>query len=285
MTELSDDLLVAYVDGQLANKQAAAVEKVLDQDDVLAQRVAAFKDAHARLEAAFDAVLAGEELGTMQPAARGPRSLLPQRLAANAALGLIGLMIALALAFAGYGWPVATPRVAEVPEADFEIVGSIPSTWQENAARAQSLLGRATLEVGLESQTNADFAAVQLGQAIGPGFVLPDLSAQGYQFKRAELLRAGAAPLALLLYLGESGPPLSLYAKRGDGETAPLFKQYGLVGSVAWTEGGMSYFLAGEGREETLMPLAEAVRRAVKDAAAPVPAPQPAKAAAAPKKH
>jgi anti-sigma factor RsiW len=36
MTELSDELLVAYVDGQLARTQSRAVEKVLEQDDVIA---------------------------------------------------------------------------------------------------------------------------------------------------------------------------------------------------------------------------------------------------------
>jgi anti-sigma factor RsiW len=41
MTELSDDLLVAYVDGQLARKQSSAVEKVLEQDDVIGRRVVA----------------------------------------------------------------------------------------------------------------------------------------------------------------------------------------------------------------------------------------------------
>jgi anti-sigma factor RsiW len=61
MTELSDELLVAYVDRQLAHKQSRAVEKVLAQDDVIARRVAALKKAHRRLEAAFDALLAGEE--------------------------------------------------------------------------------------------------------------------------------------------------------------------------------------------------------------------------------
>ena len=59
MTELSDDLLVAYVDGRLADKQSGAVARVLEQDDVLARRVRALKSAHGRLEAAFDAILAG----------------------------------------------------------------------------------------------------------------------------------------------------------------------------------------------------------------------------------
>ncbi len=65
MTELSDELLVAYVDGQLARKQTQAIDKVLAQDDVIAKRVRALKRAHGRLEAAFEALLAGEEADAM----------------------------------------------------------------------------------------------------------------------------------------------------------------------------------------------------------------------------
>jgi anti-sigma factor RsiW len=60
MTELSDKLLVAYVDGQLALKQSRAVEKVLEQDAVTAARAKALQEGHRRLEAAFDAILAGK---------------------------------------------------------------------------------------------------------------------------------------------------------------------------------------------------------------------------------
>ena len=60
MTELSDELLVAYVDGQLARAQTKAVEKVLKQDEVIARRVDALKEAHSRFESAFEAILAGE---------------------------------------------------------------------------------------------------------------------------------------------------------------------------------------------------------------------------------
>ncbi|ODA68909.1 hypothetical protein A7A08_00743 [Methyloligella halotolerans] len=60
MTELSDELLVAYVDGQLAKDQNRAIEKVLKQDDVVARRAEALQEAHGRLEFAFESILAGE---------------------------------------------------------------------------------------------------------------------------------------------------------------------------------------------------------------------------------
>lgn len=262
MTELSDELLVAYVDGRLARKQSSAVEKVLEQDDVLAKRVRAFKDAHNRLEAAFDAILAGEEIEVGGPEPGRAGFFVPWVVAAKTALAGIGVACALALLLLGYGWPLSLADFAATSfgAGDPEYTGSIEPPWQETAARAQGLLTRDSLEVGLESQSNLDLVALQLGKAIGPLLKIPALDAHGYRFERGELLRAGDEPLAQLLYLGRSGAPLALFAKKGGAGEAPAFRRYGGVGSVAWAEGGISYLLAGEGDEPALMALAEAIR-------------------------
>jgi anti-sigma factor RsiW len=264
MTELSDELLVAYVDGQLARKQTSAVEKVLEQDDVIAKRVDALKDAHSRLEAAFEAILAGEEAdAAAKPATQAPGLFIAWPTLAKGGIAAAGLVAALILVAAGYGWPLAMPELARHPagEADPDYVGSIKQTWQEEAARAQALLSRASVEVGLESQGNRDLVAFQLAQAISPNLGVPDLAPQGFRFMRAQLLRSSEAPLAQLLYLGTSGAPLALYAKKGEGAAAsPSFKQYGSLGSVAWSQAGITYLLAGEGNEASLMKLANAIR-------------------------
>ena len=249
MTELSDELLVAYVDGQLARKQTSAVDKVLEQDDVIARRVDALKDAHSRLEAAFDAILAGEQADAeAKPVPQGPGLFIPWDTLAKTGLAAAGMAAALMLMVAGYGWPLGLPDFARrsVGTADPDYVGSLPPSWQEEAARAQALLGRASLEVGLDSQGNRDLTAFQLAQAIGPSLALPDLAPQGFTFMRAQLLQVGEEPLAQILYLGSSGAPLALYAKKGEGTFAPSFKRYGGLGSVTWSQGGISYLLAGE---------------------------------------
>ena len=105
MTELSDELLVAYIDGQLARKQTRAVDQVLDQDDVLAARAEALKHAHARLEAAFEAVLAGEEAEiSAVPFTRSGGFWISWRAVSIVAAGA-GVLAALGLAAAVYGWP------------------------------------------------------------------------------------------------------------------------------------------------------------------------------------
>jgi anti-sigma factor RsiW len=260
MTELSDELLVAYVDGQLARTQSSAVEKVLEQDDVIARRVEALKDAHGRLEAAFDAILAGEELQVGKPEPERPGFFVPWATAAKVLTGA-GIAAAFALMIAGYGWPLSMADFARTSfgTGDPEYTGSIEPSWQEVAARAQGLLSRESLEVGVESQGNPDLVALQLGQAIGPGLKLPTLDAQGYRFVRAQLLRAGEEPLAQLLYLGGSGAPLALYAKKGGDSEAPMFKRYGEIGSVTWADRGITYLLAAEADEPALMKLAETI--------------------------
>jgi anti-sigma factor RsiW len=252
MTELSDELLVAYVDGQLARKQTRAVEKVLDQDDVLAARVEALKHAHARLEAAFEAVLAGEEAEVSAASASVQEGLvIPWGVAKTAFAGL-GLAVALALAVAGYGWPLSLPNVFQAaPEA---------AGWQEETVRAQALLSRESLEVGLESEANYDLVAFQLAHILRTGLKFPNLDAQGFRFVRAQALRFGDAPLIQILYLGTKGGPLALYAKKGEASDTLTPGRYGAINTVAWAEDGVSYLLAGEVEDALLMRTATRIK-------------------------
>jgi anti-sigma factor RsiW len=262
MTELSDELLVAYVDGQLGGKQSSAVEKVLAHDDVIARRVKALKKAHRRLEAAFEAILAGEEAdAASHPIPPSPGLLIPWGTVIKGAFAAAGIVVAAVLFIAGFGLPLATPERNASGAADFDHVGSLARDWHEEVARAQALLGRASLEIGLDSQRNRDFIAFQLGRAIGAALAPPDLGAKGYRFTRAQILRFGDEPLAQLLYLGATGAPLALYAKKGGADAAPAVKRYGALAGVAWSQAGVAYFLAGEGDEASLLELAEAIRK------------------------
>ena len=198
MTELSDELLVAYVDGQLARKQSSAVEKVLAQDDVIARRVAALKDAHSRLEAAFEAILAGEEAdAAAQPVPRWPGLFIAvaTRWSRRARRGGHRRRTRPACRRLWLAARRARVRPRSLGAGDPTMSAASPHDWQEEAARAQALLGRASLEIGLDSQGNRDFIAFQLGQAIGPRSTPPDLAPQGFRFVRAQLLQLRRASL------------------------------------------------------------------------------------------
>ena len=263
MTELSDELLVAYVDGQLARKQTRAVDKVLDQDDVIARRAHALRDAHARLEAAFDAILAGDEaeisIHAAPPLAGEP---LPRRKNfPKFALTGMGIAIALGLLVAGYGWPLKMPHfpMLKLGSSTPQAALGAPA-WRGDAARAHAFASRASLEVSPESQANRDLVTLQFASAIAPTLKLPDLQPQGFRFVRAQLLKDGNEPLGLMLYLPKEGPPLGLYAKRGHEAGLPVFKREGNIGAVGWSEAGVSYLLVGEQDEDMLLRLTEKIR-------------------------
>jgi anti-sigma factor RsiW len=128
MTELSDELLIAYVDGQLARKQTRAVEKVLDQDDVLTARVDALKHAHARLEAAFEAILVGEEMDVSTAPLSQEDGVFVSWRTINIASAGLGMVVATALAFVGYGWPLRLP--GQAPEVQIHIPAHTAHTQQ-----------------------------------------------------------------------------------------------------------------------------------------------------------
>lgn len=264
MTELSDELLVAYVDGQLARKQTRAVEQVLDQDDVLAARVDALKHAHARLEAAFEAILAGEEMDVSAVSAPPEEGYFISRRGAKLILAVVGIAAALGLAAAGYGWPLSLPGLGSAPQltppAHQAAAADNLDNWQDEAVRAHALLSRQTLEVGLESQANYDLVAFQLSRILGADPKLPNLEAQGFRFIRAQALHFGGEPLAQVLYLGEQGGPLALYAMKGGGSDVLTQGRSGEIATVRWAEDGFSYLLAGDVDDTLLMRIATRIK-------------------------
>ncbi len=260
MTELSDDLLVAYVDGELARAQSLAVEKVLEQDEVLAARVDALKEAHRRLEAAFDAILAGATGDVMaQVPVLPPRPVKPRgNLLTKVGIAIAGVGLLLAVLVAGYGWPDREERLP------LSSATAVAEDWRHQVLRAQSLLARASVEVSPESQANEDLVQLQLAQALGPAAKLPDLRAEGFKFVRGQLLSFKGRPLAQILYLGAERAPLSLYVTLDEDEAADAglaFRKMSPLGAISWSDGGLSYLLAGEEDEGTLRRLAEAIKR------------------------
>ncbi|MGH6736877.1 MAG: anti-sigma factor family protein [Methyloceanibacter sp.] len=258
MTELSDELLVAYVDGQLARKQTRAVEKVLDQDDVIAARVEALKHAHDRLEAAFEAILAGEEVDVSAASAPPRDGIFIEWRIVKRTLAALGIAAALLLAAIGYGWPLSLQGFSPVSSTATHTLPIL--SWQEEAARAHALLSRASVEVGLEGQGNPDFVRFQLAEILGSDLKLPNLEPQGFRFARAQVLRIGGAPFTQILYLGSEGAPLALYARKGDGAETLSSERYGPINGVTWTEGGTAYLLAGEAEDALLMRIATRVK-------------------------
>jgi len=277
MTELNDELLVAYVDGQLAKDQSKAVERVLEEDQVAAQRVDALRAANAQLETQFEAMLAGEPI----PGVDTDISTRPVKrqlsvlgvLGRSALFTWVGLGSLLGGSAAGYilhdqilPKPVKiiqlpAPPAPPAPEPRVITITPPPATWQDDAARSYALLSRDTFKLSLDAQRNRDLVNFQLGKALRTNFAIPELSKANLTFERAQLLQRDGAPLAQISYLPETGAPVVFFAMAGESKALLLDKkEIDGVAVVGWGEANLSFLLAGDLPQTELRALAKTIQ-------------------------
>jgi len=263
MTELNDELLVAYVDGQLATAQSKAIERVLEEDEVAAERVAALRAANSHLETAFEAMIAGEPIPVpaveSDAGAQGKSSRsFGARILRYGAFAWVGFGCLVAGAASGFilydriaADPFETAAVASPPPALPApaplITGSLPTTWVDDMVRAQTFLSAETFSFGLESEGNIDLTSFQISKTLGANFTVPDLSGQSLTFQRAQMLQREGKPFAQIAYIAETGDPVVLYttARNGDAEAMKLGDMDG-VSFATWTQGDLTLLLAGD---------------------------------------
>lgn len=275
MTELNDELLVAYVDGQLAKDQSKAIERVLQEDEVAAQRVEALRAANVHLENAFDAMLAGEPIPVpieASEAAIGKRSILSaiKRAGIFIWVGFGCLIAGTAAGFILYDRIAADPYVtaasqapvSQAPEPTVIVQAPPPATWADDVVRTHALLSPETFAFGLESEGNIDLASFHLSKALGADFTVPDLGTRGLTFHRAQLLQRDGKPFTQIAYMADTGTPVALYAtaRTGDLQSLTLDEKEG-INLATWSDSDLSFLLAGDLPEERLRALAEVIRQ------------------------
>ena len=274
MTELNDELLVAYVDGQLAKNQSKAIERVLEADQVAARRVEALRAANAQLEAAFEAMLAGEQFslpaaGTAVRADSVPvRRTIARRLLGTGLAIWVGLGCLLGGAAAGFilHEQIAPEPVQSVvaapppPPAEPVIIAPPPATLQDDIATAHALLSRDSFALGLEAQGNTDLVGFQISKALGANLAIPDLSIANLTFQRAQMLQRDGTPLAQIAYLPETGRPVALYVRSGTDEVQTLkIEEINGVSIASWGQGTLHFLLAGDLPRQQLEALMKSV--------------------------
>lgn len=293
MTELSDELLVAYVDGQLAHDQSLAVERVLGNDEVAARRVEELRAAHSRLEAAFEAMLANE-LNTLvgadadapepEPEPEVRRTPSRGRAGAVAIFG-VALSMLTAGAVAGYALRAAPEPSALAPAEKVPVVTGVLAArdWRDDLVLAHGLFSRESLTIGIESQSNLELLAFHLGDIVGAEVIIPDLGPFGLTFKRAQLLERGGKDIVQLAYLPLTGGPVALYAQWDEGpDSAARLTRTDALAAAEWRRRNITYLLVGGMDRAAMEKLAGNVRRQISERKALASLlPEPLSAAAA----
>jgi anti-sigma factor RsiW len=276
MQKPGDELLVAYLDGELDESSRAEIEAWLEHDAAGRDHVARLSEGASLLRAAFDVVLREEVPQRLIAAAHGAGAdaareaeILPFRphrriagfvtprhwwIAIPVAASLFGLLIGGGLGYFGLG---KTPGAGD--DKQVATLSASTNNWLDNAAEYHKLFVSA-------STANSSFADIpakegdggevmqKLSQRTGQeGVRAPNLKPWGLIFQGARLVVFEGRPATQFIYtaddktIGKAIGPLTVLigsSKRPD--IAPTFDRRQDTNVLYWRRKGHAYAIVGQ---------------------------------------
>ncbi len=252
MIALSDEVLMAYADGQLDQPQSAVVGRMLRDDQELAIRVSRLQQTQAQLLDTFGALLREGGSSHARPA-QAPRARSASPLAgagaltAGVAAGLF-LIGACAGVTGAYYSGMLTGETREVAQL-------LPTNWPGDIAEFHSFFTADALRVSPESQSNREMVKFQLSQLFA-GAPMPDFSEQGLHFAHGQILSYRGNKVMQLVYLNKNEPPVALYIGAGGLDMPMSPGRFGDVNTISWSANEFRFILASTMPHQSLRALA-----------------------------
>jgi anti-sigma factor RsiW len=258
MIELTDELLVAYVDGELSAETRASVKARVAQDPVAQGKVKDMEDTAALLRAAFgdgapgDGALGDGNLndGDIRNNVVPLKPSFRHRVIRNHPM-ISGLAVAAALALMVGAGLFMNPFVSD------ERAG-----FMADVAAYHEVYARETEHLAEVPASRKDHIEEWLGSRLQRTLSVPDLSQEGWAFEGGRLLAEDGQAIAQLLYTAPGRQPIAICITKSDQpETKPVEYDPGKgIRVAAWDAGGYLYIVVGALEKPELGTLAEQVR-------------------------
>lgn len=255
MIDLSDELLMAYVDGQLDKPQAAVVTRILRDDRDLAYRVSRLQETQAQLLDTFGALLR-EGIGSGGRARQRGNTASAGVFRNNSATVFAVLLILASGIGLGLGGGYFSGIFSKPAQ---EVVQLPPSNWPEDIAEFHSFFTKDAIQVSPESQTNPEMVKFQLAQLFDD-IRVPDVTGQGLQFARGQTLSYRGNKVMQLLYASKREPLVALYIGAGGLDMPMTPGRFGDVNTVSWSANELRYVIASDMAHQSLQALAVIVK-------------------------
>ena len=273
MTHLSDEFLLAYLDGQLEKAQTAEVSQLAGSNPEVSRRVARLKRTQAQLIETLGG-FAQEEIEVPRSALvfdsaeskPKARAAAPVNAAGPKRPSAVGRAVLLIAVFAfgaagGYGatfyLPQKTPlppKIADRPPAAL----FTPASWSADIAKFHSFFPKEMLASHPDAMTNPEFIRFQLSKVSAKALTPPDFSHQGFTLYRGQSLKYNQDNMMQLTYTSKTEPPLTLYVLPADGysDSGINAQAFGSYKAVSWVSDRVRFLLTAEKNEEDLKVLA-----------------------------
>jgi anti-sigma factor RsiW len=257
MPKPSDEKLIAYLDGELDERECADIASALEHDGELRNHAQRLSESAALLRAAFDEVLReplpdrliaaarGETSKVVSIVARVRRGMAEQRhwwIGIPVAASLMGLLIGGGLGyFAGDEQGETATREAQAN------IGS--GMWLDSLAGYHKLFVNAgSNDAALADVPANDGDARKVTQKLPPDFRLPNLKPWGLVFQGARFLVVDGKPATQLFYTTDNkalGPLTVVVGAASKPDIAPTFDRRDDLNMIYWRHHGHYYALIG----------------------------------------
>ncbi len=275
MTHLSDEFLLAYLDGQLEKEQTAEVSRLADANPEVSRRVARLRRTQTQLmetlggfaQEAIEVPANAFQFDSWE--AKAKVKTKPQVQAASVrsrAAGAAKKAIFLGFVFAGgllggYGANLFTAqRVAVVPKIMDRLPTALlsPASWPADIAQFHGFFPREMLTPHPDAIANPEFIRFQLSRIAAKALTPPDFSHRGFTLYRGQTLRYRQDNMMQLTYSSKTEPPLTLYILPADGyaDSGAAAQAFGSYKAVSWVSDRVRFLLTAEKNEEDLKVLA-----------------------------
>lgn len=252
----SDELLTAFIDGELDAVERGRIERLIESDAKVAERFDLLSRSDLPFRDAFEPLLAAA------PSARLDAMLaaipaVEERKTSAFGVSRRGLLAAVAASFVA---AIAIDRAAigighrlSKPDEDTE--------WRAVVAEYLSLYTADTLSAPAGDHAQQVAQLNEVGTKLGLSLAPETVAMPGVEFKRAQILNYDSKPLAQIAYLDpESGPMALCIVQSAKGAAAPDMENRRGMNVVYWSSAAHAFMLIGHAPIDRMQQLAADVR-------------------------
>jgi anti-sigma factor RsiW len=256
MAKPSDEQLIAYLDGELADDERADVARALEADAALRERALRLNESATLLRNAFADVVRETPPERLIAAARGRTASKLTRLAARLrrhagdrrwwigipmAASLAGLLVG-----GGLGFFAADETAVSASQSDVNLA---TAGWLDSIAGYHKLFVNAGPdEVALADVPAVAGAARKAMTKLPADFHMPNLKPWGLVFQGARFLIVEGRPATQLFYTTDNkalGPITFVVGSSNKPDIAPTFNRRDNLNLLYWRHHGHAYALVG----------------------------------------
>jgi anti-sigma factor RsiW len=250
----SDELLVAFLDGELGSPERERIETLIETDERVAERFELLARSNLPFAEAFQPLLDNAPAARLEAMLREIPSIERKKAAGMGRRGF--LSAAAACLVAGIGIDRATVyahRELTKPDEGEE--------WRAVVAEYLALYTTETLSAPPGDRVAQAAQLSDVGSSLGLSLTPEKVAIPGLDFRRAQVLQYDGKPLAQIAYLDpETGPMALCIVPSRRGAAEPDMERRRGMNVVYWSNATHAFMLIGHDSADRMKELADSVR-------------------------